>query len=169
MHLPVGLTFVLLIVSFLSLGQTQLVLLKREKLIARFEYGDDIKYKLKKSTLYTKAVMLGATEFAILTFNDTVPFSTIERVSLKGHRSSSSLLSKFLITAGFAYFALDQVNHVIIQGQKPDLEPTVWKPSLVLVATGYALKLARKRSLRIRFPAKLIAAEPGSAFYRSDQ
>ena len=169
MRLTFALVVLLSGVSFLSFGQAQLVLLNREKVIARFEYGDDISYKLKKSNAFTKGVMLGATEFALITFNDTVLFSSIDRVSLKGHRSSSSLLSKFLITAGIAYFTLDQLNHIIIQGQKPDLEPSVWKPSLALVATGYALKLARKRSLRIRFPAKLVAADRGSSFYKPNE
>jgi hypothetical protein len=166
-----ALAILLLSASFLSLGQTQLVLLNKEKLVARIGYGDDFTYKLKKSTHFTHGVMLGATEFAVITFNDTIPFSSIERVSLKGHvqRNGLTLLSKFLITAGMAYFVLDQVNHVIVQGQKADLEPTVWKPSLILVASGYALKWTHKKSQRIRFPAKLLTVERGSPFYKSDQ
>jgi len=171
MQLKSTLAILFLSISFLSLGQTQLVLLNREKVVLRFGYGDDFTYKLKKSTHYTRGVMLGATEFAVITFNDTIPFLSIERVSLKGHsqRHLPTLISKFLITAGIAYFTIDQFNHAIVQGQKPDLEPTVWKPSLVLVASGYALKLVRKRSQRIRFPAKLLAVERGSPFYKSDQ
>jgi hypothetical protein len=164
-------TILFLIVSFLAMGQTQLVLFNREKVVARFGYGDEFIYKLKKSPRFTHGIMLGATEFSVFTFNDTIPFSSIERVSLKGHvqRNGLTLLSKFLITAGLAYFALDQVNHVIVQGQKPDLAPTVWKPSLILVASGYALKLTHRRSQRIRFPGKLLTVERGSPFYKSDQ
>ena len=171
MQLKSTLAILFLGISFLSLGQTQLVLINRDKVAARFGYGDDFTYKLKKSKRFTYGVMLGATEFGVITFNDTIPFTSIERVSLKGHsqRNLLTLVSKFLITAGIVYFTLDQFNHVIVQGQKPDLEPTVWKPSLVLVATGYALKFTRKRSQRIRFPAKLIAVERGSPFYKSDQ
>lgn len=171
MQLKSTLVILFLSVSFLSLGQTQLVLFNKEKVVARFEYGDDFTYKLKKSTRFTHGVMLGATEFAVITFNDTIPFASIERISLKGHgqRNLLTLVSKFLITAGIAYFVIDQFNNVVVQGQKPDLEPTVWKPSLVLVASGYALKLARKRSQRVRFPAKLLAVERGSPFYKSDQ
>ncbi len=171
MQLKSALAILLLSASFLSVGQTQLVLFNKEKLLVRFGYGDDFTYKLKKSTHFTHGVMLGATEFAVITFNDTIPFSSIERVSLKGHsqRHLPTLLSKFLITAGVAYFVIDQFNNVVVQGQKPDLEPTVWRPSLVLVASGYALKLARRRSQRIRFPAKLLTVERGSPFYKSDQ
>jgi len=171
MQLKSTLAILSLSITFLSVGQTQLVLLNKEKVLLRVGYGDDFTYKLKKSTRYTHGVMLGATEFAVITFNDTIPFTSIERVSLKGHsqRHFPALISKFLITAGIAYFTIDQFNNVIVQGQKPDLEPTVWKPSLVLVASGYALTLVRKRSQRIRFPAKLIAVERGSPFYKSDQ
>jgi hypothetical protein len=171
MQLKLALAILFLNVTFLSLGQTQLLLFNKETVVARFGYGDDFTYKLKKSTHFTHSVMLGATEFAVITFNDTIPFSSIERVSLKGHsqRHLPTLISKFLITAGVAYFVIDQFNNVIVQGQKPDLEPTVWKPSLVLVASGYALKLVRRRSQRIRFPGKLLAVERGSPFYKSDQ
>src|SRR6185503_13567967 len=95
-------------ISFITLGQTQLVLLNKEKIVIRFGYGDDFTYKVKKSTHFTHGVMLGATEFAVITFNDTIPFSSIERVSLKGHgqRHLPALISKFLITAGIAYFAI---------------------------------------------------------------
>jgi hypothetical protein len=171
MQLKSTLVILFLSVSFSLVGQTQLVLLNKEKVLARFGYGDDIIYKLKKMDRFTKGVMLGATEFAVITFNDTIPFSSIERVSLKGHgqRHLPTLISKLLITAGIAYFTIDQFNHVVVQGQKPDLDPTVWKPSLVMVASGLALKLVRKRSQRIRFPAKLLAVERGSMFYKSDQ
>lgn len=169
--MPLKLTMAILFLNVsLSLGQTQLVLLNREKIVARFGYGDDFTYKLKKSRRFTNSVMYGATEFGVITFTDTIPFSAIDRVSLKGHAqfNAANLISKVLITAGIGYFTLDQVNHIIVQGQKPDLEPTVWRPSLIMVASGYALKLMRKRSQRIRFPAKLLAVERGSSFYKSD-
>jgi len=160
---------ILLGLNLVAVGQTQLILLNREKVVARFEYGDDISYKLKKSTSFTKASMLGATEFSLITFNDTIPFSSIERVSLKGHHGGTPLLAKFFITAGIAYFTLDQFNNVVVHGQKPDMEPSVWKPSLVLVAAGFAIKYIRKGSLRIRHPAKIVAAERGSRFFKSDE
>ncbi len=148
MQLKSALAILLLSASFLSVGQTQLVLFNKGKLVARFGYGDDFTYKLKKSAHFTHGVMLGATEFAVITFNDTIPFSSIERVSLKGH---------------------SQLNNIVVHGQKPDMVPSVWKPSLVLVASGYALKWTHKKSQRIRFPAKLLAVERGSPFYKSDQ
>src|SRR5258706_1579508 len=112
MQLKSALAILLLSASFLSLGQTQLVLFNKEKVVARFGYGDDIIYKLEKSTHFTHGVMLGATEFAVITFNDTIPFASIERVSLKGHsqRHLPTLISKFLITAGRGYFVFNADN-----------------------------------------------------------
>jgi len=156
-------------ISFLSLGQTQLVLIFKDKALARFSIGDDFTYKLKRSTHFTHAVMSDATEFSVITFNDTIPFSSIERISLKGHQRKTPRVSEFLIKAGVIYFLFDQVNNIVVHGQKPDMDPTVWKPSLVLVASGYALKLVRKKSQRIRFPAKLLAVERGSPFYKSNE
>src|SRR5580765_2378304 len=131
MQLRFTLAILLLSITILSLGQTQLVLVNRDKVLARFGYGDDFIYKLKKSTRYTHGVMLGATEFGVIAFNDTIPFTSIERVSLKGHGQSNllTLVSKFLITAGIAYFTIDQFNNIVVQGQKPDLELVYGKVS----------------------------------------
>ena len=168
MRIRIALALLFTFQSFLSMGQNQLVLFYRGKVLARFSYGDDFTYKLKKSKKFKKSFITDVREFSVVTFNDTIPFSKIDRVSLKGIPQKRSLLSKFLITAGVAYFALDEVNNIIVQGNKPDLDPVVWKPALVLVSTGYALTLLHKRSQRIRHPAKLVAAPRGSPFYKSD-
>lgn len=170
MQVKAVLVFLLLFPFLSSLGQNQLVLLSRERVLARFTYGDDFTYKLKNSKHYKSSFITVVNEFSIVTFNDTILFSAIDRISLKGHpQKRFRLISQFLITAGVAYFALDQVNNILIKGNKPDLEPTVWKPSLVLVTAGCVLKLLHKRSQRIRYPARLLAAGRGSLFYKSDQ
>jgi hypothetical protein len=170
MRFKIALIPLLLAAALISFGQTQLVLLKKEKILARFTYGDNFTYKLKNSKDFETSFITDVREFSVVTFNDTILFSSIERVSLKGHpQKRFSTLSKFLITAGILYFTIDEVNHMVIQGQKPDLDPAVWKPSIVLVSAGYVLKLFRKRSQRIRFPSRLMAAQRGSRFYQYDQ
>ncbi len=170
MKLKIALIPLLLAAALISSGQNQLVLLKRERILARFTYGDNFTYRLKKAREFETSFITEVREFSVVTFNDTIPFSSIERVSLKGHSHRRfSTLSKFLITAGIAYFAIDEFNNTVVHGQKPDLDPSVWKPSMVLVGAGYALKLFRKSSQRIRFPVSLIAAERGSRFYLYDQ
>jgi hypothetical protein len=156
-------------ISFRSFGQTQLVLLNREKILLRFTEGDDISFKKKSSKDYTHTFITEIKPFAIITYNDTVPFSSIESVSLKGNTIPKfSLLSKFLITAGVLYFAIDQVNNIIVQGNKPDLPKSVWVPSVALVGTGLVLKLFRKRTQPLRYPARLMAVDRGSPFFQAD-
>ncbi len=176
MRLQTLLAFLLTIPSFISLGQSQLILLNRERVLARFSYGDDFTYKLKKSKHYTASFITDLKEFSVITFNDTVPFSEIDQVSLKGiprkrlsRPHAAVLFSKLLIIAGLSYFLIDEFNNIVVQGNKPDLDPAIWKPSLVLVTVGYSLTLIYKRSQRIRYPAKLITVQRGSPFYRSDQ
>jgi hypothetical protein len=166
MRILVGL---FLLIPFFSKGQSQLVVLSKEKVVARFSIGDDFIYKRRGSDKYTKAFITDLHEFDVVTFNDTVKFSAIERVSLKGQPRKKNVLSKFLITAGLAYFVLDQVNNVIVHGQKPDMEPSVWKPALAMVAAGYAIHFIRKGSQEIRYPARLMTVSPGSHFYLDPQ
>src|SRR5882672_10541074 len=90
-----------LFVSLLSVGQTQLVLLSREKVLVRYLIGDEIVYRLKKSKGYTSGVITDIKPFSVITFNDTIPFMSIDRVSLKDHpQAKFRTLSKFLMTAG---------------------------------------------------------------------
>lgn len=153
-----------------SFGQNQLVLFNREKILARFSNGDDFVYKRRNAKHYTKSFVTDLKEFAVVTFNDTVPFSEIDRVSLKGFpHKRFSLLSKLLITGGLLYFVIDQVNNIVVQGNKPDMNPAVWRPSLVLVSVGFALKVVHKNSQKIRYPARLVTVARGSRFYQSDQ
>ena len=173
MRLKIALSFLLAIPSFILMGQNQLILFNREKVIARFSYGDNFTYKLKKSKHYTSSFITDLKEFSVITFNDTVLFSEIDRVSLKGipkNRLSRPhavvLFSKLFIIAGLSYFVIDQFNNIVVRGSKPDLDPAIWKPSLVLVTVGYGLTLTYKRSQRIRYPAKLAVAPEGSRFYK---
>lgn len=171
MRTRIALVCLLLLTSYQLVGQTQLVLLNKERILARFVPGDDFIYKLKDKKGYVTSFITEIREFSVVTFNDTIQFASIDRVSLKGQpqRKGSRLLSKFLITAGVAYFVIDQFNNIVVQGNQPDMDPTVWKPSLVLVATGYAMRLFRKRSQRIRYPGRLLAVERGSKFYETGE
>jgi hypothetical protein len=167
MRLNVVIAIVLFFVTSRVEAQTQLVLLNKERVLARFSYGDDFIYKRKRAKHYTTSAIASVREFSVITFSDTIPFSAIERVSLKGHQRKLPLVSEFLIKGGVLYFIIDELNNIVVQGQKPDLEPSVWKPALIMVASGFIIKLIRKESQRIRYPAKLIAAERGSKFYKS--
>jgi hypothetical protein len=67
------------------------------------------------------------------------------------------------------YFSLDQINNVLIHGNRADMPASVWKPSLAFVSVGLVLKFAHKTSQRIRYPARLFAAPRGSQFYHYDE
>lgn len=155
-------------IHFLSSGQSQIVVLNHEKVLVRFRVGDDITYKLKGASGYETSFVADILEFSFVTFNDTISFTSVERVSVKNMPlpHGQALLSKFLITAGIAYFTIDQFNNIVVHGQPADLDPTVWKPSLAMVAGGLALKFIRKKSQRIRYPGRMMTVERGSKFYK---
>ncbi len=151
-----------------AIAQNQLVLVKKNEVVLRYLYGDEIIYRLKNQKQYKSGVYLTSTEFTVITTMDTIAFSKIDRISLKGHKRNTlaRTFGKAFMIAGFGYFLIDQFNRVVVNGQKADMEPSVWKPSLALVVTGFALWQVYPRSVRLRFPAKLVNAEYGSRLYK---
>jgi hypothetical protein len=162
--------FVLLLPTTYCYAQEQLVLLYHEKELARFKEGSVITYKLKKSKDYMTSLILEIREFTIITSFDTIPFNKIERVSLKGfpHKGLTSLFGTFFMAAGAGYFAIDQVNSVIVHGTGYDNDPAVLKPSLILVGGGFIMRQLYKRSQRIRYPGRLLMVTRGMPFYKAD-
>jgi hypothetical protein len=146
---------------------TQLVLLNRERILARYKPGMVITYKLKHYPEFVTSLIIEIRDFSIVTSFDTIPFEKISRISLKGqpHKGITSLFGSLFFAAGIAYFAVDQINSVIVHGAGYDNDPSVWQPALIMVGTGLILKQIYKRSQRIRYPAKLLAVKPGSHFY----
>jgi hypothetical protein len=147
--------------------QTQLVLLNHQKVLARYRPGSVITYKLKHHTEFMTSLILEVREFSIVTSFDTIPFEKIVRVNLKGqpHGNFATLMGTFFFAAGLGYFAVDQINSMVVHGDGYDNDPQVWGPALGLVGGGFLLKQAYKRTQRVRYPAKLLAAKKGSIFY----
>jgi hypothetical protein len=158
-----------------SLAQTQLVLLNGEKVMARFAEGQAISYKLKKSKGFVVGYIARINEFSFVTSYDTVPFSKIESVSLTGgnalkYRRTSflNLIGSALLTAGVVYFAADEINSELVHGYGFDSDRAAWEPAVILAGSGIILRLIRKRSQRLRYPARLLQAPPGSPFWRPE-
>ncbi len=151
-----------------SWAQTQLVLLNGEKVLARFGEGQAFSYKLKKSKGFAIGYIVKVNEFSVVTSYDTIPFSAIDRISLTGgnalryqRTSFLNLLGSALLYAGVVYFAVDEVNSEVVHGYGFDSDRAVWEPALILAGSGIILRLIRKKSQRLKYPAKLLSAPPG--------
>jgi hypothetical protein len=157
-----------LFVANASLAQNQLVLLKGEKVLARYKEGDDITYKLKKQLHYKTGYLVTIEDFFMVVSNDTIPFITIDKVDLKRKTYSTriNVIGTFLSTIGFGYYAIDQFNSIVVKKQGFDEDAAAWKPAAIMLGAGLPMMLIKKKKHHVGWKYKLRAEAPGSPFYK---
>ena len=144
--------------------QKQLVLLKREKVLLRLNYGDDFNYRLKGSKIVMPSYVNNLYDTAVLAHKDVIPFHKIDRIYFT-HSSFGNRLGTFLVIGGVGYFLIDQFNEVIVHGEEPSIDENVATTSAILVGTGLPLMLIKKKSQRLGGKYRLLTVDEGSPFY----
>jgi len=157
-----------MVVSSFANAQKQLILLKRGTVIARFTEGETMKVVLKNKKII-EGVAIRFNDFSINTFNDTIPFESIEKINVKGRRNASTLnkVGTVLMIAGVGYFAIDQINTwFFVEGQS-GIDENVAITSVSLVATGAALQFIRSPYQKVR-GLSVRTIDSSSRYYRYD-
>jgi len=132
--------FLCVLLSTVSVkAQKQLILLKRESVQVRFTEGEYLRCKLKNKQK-KEGKILELTDTQIITSNDTLSISSIESLNVKGKRKISVTrgIGGLLFIGGLGYFAIDQVNRLIVKGAG-DFDEHVAVVSLTMAATGAAI------------------------------
>jgi hypothetical protein len=145
-------------------AQKQLVLLKREKVIMRFNPGDAIVISLKGKKQRIDSYINNLFDTAVALHNTVVPLHKIDRVYFS-HTGLVNLIGKFLVVAGVAYFVIDQFNVIVVNGDEPSLNEDVTAASVAMVAVGLPMMLIKKKSQKLTGKYRLITVSEGSPFY----
>jgi hypothetical protein len=156
------------LVVFFTQAQKQLVVLKRQEVIKRYNPGDDIVIRKKGEKTLLKSYINNLSDTSVITHNDTIPYHHIERIYFK-QRSFLNTLGAVLVIAGTGFFLIDQFNNVVVYGNGFQLDPYVTNRSIPAVAIGLPLYLIRKKSRRPGHKYRLIMADEGSIFYRDNR
>ena len=160
--------WLVLVISFLPLTsaycQKQLVLLKREKVLLRLNFGDDFNYTLKGSKTVRYSYVNNLYDTAVLAHKDIVPFHKINKVYFT-HSSFGNRFGTFLVIGGVGYFLIDQFNVIIVHGEEATIDENVAVTSAVLTGIGLPLMLIKKKSQRIGGKYRLLTVDRGSPFY----
>ncbi len=145
-------------------AQKQLVLLSGEKVIMRFNPGDEFVIRLKGEKNTIKSYINNLFDTAVMVHQTTIPYHKIDRVYFN-QSGLVNLIGKFLVVAGVGYFLIDQVNVVIVNGDKATLNDNVTNASVAMVAVGLPMMLIKKKYQRIGGRSRLMLVEEGSPFY----
>jgi hypothetical protein len=151
-----------------ALAQKQLVLIKGERVVLRLYPGDEITYKLKGSDEKITSYVNNLFDNAVVTHDDTVYFHTIDRLYFSQPKFHNRL-GAALIVGGIGLFVIDELNQVVVRGEKPDIDSFVSKASISALAVGIPLVLIKKKSQRMNFRFHLMTVRKGSLFYVPDR
>ncbi len=145
-------------------GQKQLVLLKKQKVILRLYPGDEIVLKTKGSDTKMTSYVNNLFDTAVMVHKTLIPFHKIERIYFK-RSTFANVVGTLLVVGGGLYFAIDQINVMVVQGEKASLNDNVTATSISMVAVGLPMMLIKKKSQRMKYGYRLMTVEPGSPFY----
>lgn len=157
------LLFILFYAADLS-AQKQLLILKKEKVLLRLNYGDPIVFRLKGDPQIKRSYINNVYDTAFKVHLDTIPFRKIDRIYFK-QSLPTNVIGGLAVTAGAGYFAIDQLNEMAVQGNDFSLDQGVTRTAVVLVGVGLPMMLIKKKSQKIRYPVRLLMAKKGSPFY----
>jgi hypothetical protein len=145
-------------------AQKQLVLLQREKVLLRLTPGDEFVFSLKGDKRVHKSYVNNLFDTAVMAHKTAVPFHKINRIYFD-RRGFINVIGGMLVTAGAAYFLIDQFNGIVVQGEGIDLADEVLVPSAIMIGVGVPLMKLNRRSVRLGGKYRLLTIEKGSPFY----
>jgi hypothetical protein len=149
-----------------AFAQKQLLLLKNQDVLLRLSAGDDFAFRVKGSKEVRHTYINALSDTAVVTQRDTVPFRIIDRVYFRSetfvHR-----LGLFLMIGGIGYFAIDQLNNVVVHGEDARLDEDVTTASLVMLGAGLPMRYIGRNSRKVRGRIRLLTVTPESPLYRS--
>jgi len=145
-------------------GQKQLVLLRHQKVIMRFDPGDEFVISLKGEKQKIDSYVNNLFDTAVMVHRTLIPIHTIDKIYFK-QSGLLNLVGNFLVVGGAAYFLIDQFNVVVVNGEKADLDEDVTTVSVAMVAAGLPMMLIKKKSQKVRGKYRLLVVEKGSPFY----
>ncbi len=147
-------------------AQKQLILLKRQTVVARFSEGEYFSCQLKDKSK-KEGRLLRLEDAFLVTSNDTILFETIYRINVKGKRKVdvTSGVGGLLFIGGIGYFAIDQVNSLLFIKSQQGLDKGVTITSLAMAGTGALILFTRSKYQKIR-GLSFRTIDPNSRFYQ---
>jgi hypothetical protein len=145
-------------------AQRQLLLIKNDLVVKRFQQGDDFVYKLKNGKKTQNEFIIALTDSTIITNYDTLGVHQIDRVYFaKG--SLMNVFGGFLTAIGGGIFLIDLVNVTLVQQQQFSMDDNVNRISLTSLAIGLPMLLITKKSHKVGYRQRLRIIDRQSLFY----
>ena len=146
------LVFVLIVgISFSATGQTFLVLEKMGTK-KRYEYqpGEQIEVMLNNDDFFTRVTILNLGDSTIIAVNDTINFSSVKAVKLRGENTWLKIAGPSLMVAGVLLFVFDATNQTAVSGGEYEFSPGVTVASAALIGVGALFTFAGRNKVKMK-------------------
>ncbi len=159
----------LTIQTFVDLSaQPRLTLLKNNKVFARFEEGEPIRFKKKGTDYYIRSYIQGIHSGYIIVADDTVYTYEIEKIDVRKKTLTSykiAPIGKGLMVAGVSLFVIDVFNVTVIQDKRYSVDERVSRAGLILIGTGAFMQLVNNNYFKAGRKRKIATLNLGGAKY----
>jgi hypothetical protein len=150
-----------------AFAQKQLIVLKDQKVLLRLYPGDEFIFSLKGSKGVRKSYINNLFDTAVVAHREVIAFHKIDRVYFKRGKFAN-VVGGMLVIGGVGYFLIDQINVVLVQGEKANIDENVGVASAVMLGAGLPLLLMKKKYTRIGGRYRILMVDKGSGFYVPD-
>ncbi len=154
---PALFIFALLLAFQAADAQSYLILRKKGSMRKyTFWRGNEMVYKMKGYDAFFADRITDFADSTIILENNIILISQLEVVDVRNAESNRAPLLRsaegVLPVIGIGLFALDIFNHSVIDGNELSLDERTTTTAAAMVATGYALKLMRRKYIRLNKP-----------------
>jgi hypothetical protein len=166
----VVLFLVFCIVSCVALGQRQLIVLKNEEVLARYQKGDVIHFAREQDKEILVQRILDMNDTLLMMNFDSVAYFRIKRMDIRARKRKTyaQKLGRYMIVAGVLLPVIEVLNTGVFQDENREasVSPQVWITSGVLVAGGAILAFTQKPYFKPGRKYRLIIVDKRSPFYK---
>ncbi len=154
--------------STTAVAQRQLVVLKNEEVLARYQKGDVIHFAREHDKEILIQRILDLNDTLLMMNFDSVVYYRIKKLDIKGKQQTSYTrrLGSMMIVAGVVLPLAELFNTGVIQNDEPSVSSGVWAASATLIAAGSALAFINKPYFKPGRKYRLIIVDKRSPFYK---
>ncbi len=149
-------------------GQRQLIVLKNEEVLARYQKGDVIHFSRQQDKEILVQRILDLNDTLLMMNFDSVVYYRITKLDIRARKSATyaQKLGAYMMAAGVLLPLAELLNTGVIQNDEPSVSSGVAVTSTVLVGGGAALYFIKKPYFKPGRKYRLIIVDNRSPFYK---
>jgi len=124
--------------------------LKNKQIV--YSSGDEISFKLKGEDFFRTDHIIALNDTSIEFHYNRIAYHEISEINIRGKRFSNfnvKSIGTYAQVIGVAYIAIDQFNQVVVRGEDPSFNNSVWLAGGIIFAGGTLLKLLSPNKVKL--------------------